>query len=82
MCFLHPLFSASIKLREVKKKRIDSKSCKITVMHTKCQGKHSQVTAQFFAAELLVLAGELKEEKSIKSNSEAFLTQLWDWDVP
>lgn len=84
VCFLHPLFSGRVKLRGVKKKKKnrDSKSYKIIVMHTKCQGKHSQVTVQFFTAELLVLAGEVKEEKSIKSNSEALLTQLWDWDVP
>lgn len=53
----------------------------MVIIHTQCQEKHSKATVQFSIVKPLALAAELKEENSIKNNSELFLTQLLGWNV-
>jgi len=48
----------------------------MVITHKQRQEKHSKVTVQFSIVKPLALDEELKEENSVKSNSEHFVTQL------
>lgn len=81
VCFLCPLLLEYDYTERGRKKEKKNKSYKMVIIHTQCQGKHFEVTLQFSIVKPLALAGELKEDNSIKNNSEFFLTQLLGWNV-